>query len=85
MKPVFEAANAISLGDIIDSKLRGSNNWSLLETEALFSSILPGHNMHGNIQRINFPSWLGKNSSASKSKRMLGEVYSHTRIRYLLK
>lgn len=85
MKLVVEAANSISLGDVIDSKMRRSNNWSLLETEALFSSILPGHNLHGDItQRINFPSWLGKNSSASKSKRILGEVYSHTRTRYLL-
>lgn len=86
IKRVAAAAEAISMGDIIDSKIRGSNNWSLLETQALFSSVLPGHYMHGTItQRINFPSWLGKNSSATKRKRMLGEVYTHTRTRYLHK
>lgn len=82
MKRVAAAANALSMGDLIDSKIRGSNNWALLETQALFSSVLPGHYMKGNItQRINFPSWLGKNSSASKRKRMLGELYVHTRTR----
>lgn len=82
MRRVSAAADAISMGDLIDSKIRGSNNWSLLETQALFSSVLPGHFMSGNItQRINFPGWLGKNSSASKRKRMLGELYAHTKTR----
>ncbi|KAJ8977516.1 hypothetical protein NQ317_017134 [Molorchus minor] len=68
------------MGDIIDSKIRGSNNWSLLESQAMYSTVLPGYYMSGHVSnRINFPSWLGKNSSANKRKRMLSELYTHTR------
>nr|XP_023026436.1 replication factor C subunit 1 [Leptinotarsa decemlineata] len=81
MKRVALAADAISMGDLIDSKIRGSNNWSLLESQAIYSSVLPGFYMSGSISgRINFPGWLGKNSSANKHKRMLSELQVHTRI-----
>ncbi|KAJ8915620.1 hypothetical protein NQ315_003404 [Exocentrus adspersus] len=80
LKRAALAADSISMGDLVDSKIRNSNSWALLETQAVFSSVLPGFYMSGNItKRINFPSWLGKNSSASKNKRMLCELYSHTR------
>ncbi|CAH1183179.1 unnamed protein product [Phaedon cochleariae] len=81
MKRVAMAADAISMGDLIDAKIRGSNNWSLLESQAMFASVLPGFHMRGNVTaRINFPGWLGKNSSATKHKRMLGELHIHARI-----
>ncbi|VEN38222.1 unnamed protein product [Callosobruchus maculatus] len=82
IKRVALAADAISMGDLVDSKIRGSNNWALLESEAIFASVLPGHYMSGHINaRINFPGWLGKNSSANKHKRMLSELHMHTRTR----
>ncbi|CAH1965730.1 unnamed protein product [Acanthoscelides obtectus] len=80
-KRAAQAADAISIGDLIDSKIRGTNNWSLLESQAIFSSVLPGHYMAGHFtDRINFPGWLGKNSSANKHKRILSELYMHTRM-----
>ncbi|XP_018567232.1 replication factor C subunit 1 [Anoplophora glabripennis] len=80
MKRASLAADAISVGDIIDSRIRSGNNWALLETQAIFSSVLPGFYMSGNVtSRINFPGWLGKNSSANKHKRMLCELHAHTR------
>ncbi|KAJ8961286.1 hypothetical protein NQ318_008971 [Aromia moschata] len=80
MKRVAQAADAISMGDLIDSKIRGSNNWSLLESQAMYSTVLPGYYMAGQVtNRINFPGWLGKNSSANKRKRMLSELHMHTR------
>nr|CAH7722829.1 unnamed protein product [Callosobruchus chinensis] len=82
IKRVALAADAISMGDLVDSKIRGSNNWALLESQAIFASVLPGHYMSGHINaRINFPGWLGKNSSANKHKRMLSELHMHTRMR----
>ncbi|KAG5878665.1 hypothetical protein JTB14_015598 [Gonioctena quinquepunctata] len=81
MKRVALTADAISMGDLIESKIRGSNNWSLLESQAMYSSVLPGFYMSGSITgKINFPGWLGKNSSANKHKRMLSELQIHTRI-----
>lgn len=81
MKRVALAADSISKGDLIDAKIRGSNNWSLLESQAMYSSVLPGYYMSGHVSsRINFPGWLGKNSSANKRKRMLNELHIHTRM-----
>lgn len=80
MKRAALAADAVSMGDIIDSRIRNANNWALLETQAIFSSVLPGFYMSGHVTgRINFPGWLGKNSSANKHKRMLCELHAHTR------
>lgn len=77
-------ADSISMGDLIDSKIRRSNNWALLESQAFFSSVFPGYYMSGNFTgQINFPLWLGKNSKKNKFKRMISELQSHTRTRYL--
>jgi replication factor C subunit 1 len=74
------SADSISMGDIIDSKIRRSNNWSLLESQAFYSSVLPGHYMSGNfVGQINFPGWLGKNSKKNKFKRLISELQAHTR------
>ena len=41
--------------------------------------------MRGGIgQMIQFPSWLGKNSSRTKQERQLHDLTSHMRLRYVL-
>lgn len=76
------SADAISMGDMIDSKIRRENNWSLLESQAFFSSVLPGYYMSGTFQgMINFPGWLGKNSKKNKFRRLISEIQTHTRMR----
>ncbi|CAG9853876.1 unnamed protein product [Phyllotreta striolata] len=80
LKRVAQAADAISRGDLIDAKIRSTNSWSLLDCQAIYSSVLPGHYMSGKFtNKINFPSWLGKNSARNKRKRLLSELYAHTR------
>lgn len=75
------AADAISLGDVIDTKIRSTQNWSLLETQAIYASVAPGFYLEGHFGgQIDFPGWLGKNSRAGKFKRMLGEIQAHTRM-----
>lgn len=75
-------ADSISKSDIVDKKMRSCNNWSLLEVQAIYSSVLPGHYMEGYIKgQINFPSWLGKNSKKNKFKRLISELQAHMRIR----
>lgn len=79
---VAAAANAISYGDKIDSLIRGSNNWSLLDLQGVHSLVLPGHYMHGGFsKRIEFPRWLGSNSKRNKCRRLLSELESHMLIR----
>lgn len=70
------------MSDMVDAKMRGSNNWGLLETQAFFASVFPGHYMEGHIGgQIDFPAWLGKNSKKTKFHRLLNEVQSHTRAK----
>lgn len=74
-------ADALSFGDLVEKKIRSSQAWSLLPTQAVFSCVLPGEYMEGSItSAINFPGWLGKNSRASKRKRLAQEVHDHTRM-----
>ncbi|XP_060516743.1 replication factor C subunit 1 [Cylas formicarius] len=76
---VMKTADSLSLGDLVESKIRGTNNWSLLESQALFSTAIPSHYMSGSLERVNFPAWFGKNSKRSKVMRILSELHSHTR------
>lgn len=79
---MYLTADAISKSDLIDKKMRSRNNWSLLEVQAVYSSVLPGHYMEGHIKgQINFPGWLGKNSKKGKFKRLVSELQAHMRLR----
>lgn len=83
MKKIACAAHAISKGDLIDRKIRGANNWSLLELQGVYSSVLPGYYMQGGFNKpIAFPKWLGSTSKRNKRKRLLGEIESHMSTRY---
>ncbi|GJQ69768.1 Gnf1 [Trypoxylus dichotomus] len=81
LQKAWLTADSISKSDIVDKKMRSSNNWSLLEVQAIYSSVLPGHYMEGTIRgQINFPTWLGKNSKKGKFKRLISELQAHMRI-----
>jgi len=75
---ISEASDSIAYGDIINSTLRRTNNWSLLSVQGSFSCARPSYFTHGLASgQYNFPGWLGQNSKAGKYKRCLHEVYSH--------
>ncbi|OUM66743.1 hypothetical protein PIROE2DRAFT_68911 [Piromyces sp. E2] len=74
-----EASDSIAYGDIINSTLRRTNNWSLLSVQGSFSCARPSYFVHGMARgQYNFPGWLGQNSKAGKYKRCLHEIYSHS-------
>ncbi|CRK98467.1 CLUMA_CG011824, isoform A [Clunio marinus] len=74
------AADSLSIGDLVEKKIRSNMAWSLLPTQAVFSSVLPGEYMEGTFaSAVNFPAWLGKTSRSNKRKRMAQEVHDHTR------
>lgn len=78
---IAKTADALSLGDLVEKRIRSNMAWSLLPTQAIFSSVMPGEYMSGKFTgQINFPGWLGKNSQSSKRKRMAQEIHDHTRI-----
>lgn len=77
-----KAADSIAIGDVVDARVRGaSGSWSLLPTQAIFASLLPGEYMRGYMSgMINFPQWLGKNSTNNKNKRLIAQLTSHMRL-----
>lgn len=82
MQQVALAADSLSLGDLVDKRIRSQMAWSLLPTQAMFSSVMPGDYMSGRITaQINFPAWLGKNSKTQKRNRLAQELHDHTRLR----
>lgn len=75
-------ADSLSLSDMVDKKIRSSNNWSLLECQAMYASVLPGFYLEGHVGgQINFPGWLGKNSKRGKFQRLLSELQAHMRTK----
>ncbi|CAI4051947.1 hypothetical protein SKDZ_15G3590 [Saccharomyces kudriavzevii ZP591] len=82
LEAVAEAANCISLGDMVERKIRSSEQlWSLLPLHAVLSSVYPASKVAGHMAgRINFTSWLGQNSKSGKYYRLLQEIHYHTRL-----
>ncbi|KAJ3318387.1 hypothetical protein HDV06_003072 [Boothiomyces sp. JEL0866] len=81
MSLIAQAADSISLGDILDSSQRKENSWSLLPIHGVISTIRPCFFAHGQLKgMINFPSWLGQNSKQGKGNRLLRELQLHTRL-----
>lgn len=75
-------ADALSLGDLVDRRIRSNSAWTLLPVQAVLSSVLPGEYMEGRFTgQINFPGWLGKYSRTNKRSRLAQEIHDHTRIR----
>ncbi|XP_031626395.1 replication factor C subunit 1 isoform X2 [Contarinia nasturtii] len=82
MEQVALTADSLSLGDLVENRIRSRQNWSILPVQAMYSSVLPGEYMSGQITaQINFPGWLGKYSRTQKRSRMAQEIHDHTRIR----
>ncbi|XP_033105494.1 replication factor C subunit 1-like [Anneissia japonica] len=76
-----KTADSLCNSDLIDKSIRSRNSWNLLPTQALFASVLPGEYMQGFMSHmINFPSWLGKNSTRNKNYRLLQELQQHMRL-----
>ncbi|XP_071599814.1 replication factor C subunit 1 isoform X1 [Heliangelus exortis] len=76
------AADSICDGDIVDKQIRTKQNWNLLPTQAIYSSVLPGELMRGYMSQFPvFPSWLGKFSSTGKHDRIVQELAMHMSLR----
>ncbi|XP_067353864.1 replication factor C subunit 1 isoform X2 [Channa argus] len=79
-----KTADSISDGDLVDRQIRSRQNWSLLPTQSIYASVLPGELMRGYMSHFpTFPSWLGKNSSTSKHSRIVQELTLHMSLKTL--
>ncbi|XP_012276294.1 replication factor C subunit 1 [Orussus abietinus] len=81
LERVAKSADSLSLSDLVETAIRSKNSWSLLPTQAVLSSAIPGSLMSGRISsQINFPSWLGRNSKRNKFDRLIQEVAVHSTV-----
>ena len=78
-----QAAESISDGDLVDRMIHGSQQqWSLMPTHAVFSSVRPASFIAGNLSgQTSFTKWLGNNSKQGKLSRYVKELQSHMRLR----
>ena len=81
---IARAADAISVGDLVDKRIRSAGRWDLLTEHAALSTIIPAYEVQGPLltggRGANFPTWLGKNSVTRKNCRILSELQAHTRV-----
>ncbi|KAH6990533.1 replication factor RFC1 C terminal domain-containing protein [Ilyonectria sp. MPI-CAGE-AT-0026] len=76
------AAESISDGDLVDRMIHGpQQQWSLMPTHAVFSTVRPASFISGQLLGSNFTSWLGNNSKTGKLGRYIREIHSHMRLR----
>uniref|UniRef100_A0A671KXL1 Replication factor C subunit 1 n=1 Tax=Sinocyclocheilus anshuiensis TaxID=1608454 RepID=A0A671KXL1_9TELE len=79
-----KTVDSICDGDLVDKRIRSRQAWSLLPTQAIYASVLPGELMRGYMSQFpTFPSWLGKFSSAGKHSRIIQELASHMSLKTL--
>ncbi|KAF3765898.1 DNA replication factor C, large subunit [Cryphonectria parasitica EP155] len=79
---VDQAAESISDGDLVDKMIHGSQQqWSLMPTHAVFSTVRPASFVSGSMIGSNFTSWLGNNSKQGKLGRFTREIHSHMRLK----
>ncbi|KAF0330851.1 chromosome transmission fidelity factor [Colletotrichum asianum] len=79
---VDQAAESISDGDLVDRMIHGpQQQWSLMPTHAIFSTVRPASYIAGQLMGSSFTSWLGNNSKTGKLSRYIREIHSHMRLR----
>ncbi|KAI0025131.1 replication factor RFC1 C terminal domain-containing protein [Xylariomycetidae sp. FL0641] len=77
-----QASESISDGDLVDRMIHGpQQQWSLMPTHAIFSTVRPASFVAGQLIGSNFTSWLGNNSKYGKLGRYIREIHSHMRLR----
>lgn len=71
-----EASDTLARVDLIDKRIRGDQNWSLLTTQAALV-VKTGVDIHGSCLNPSFPAWFGRNSTTAKNKRLCSELSTH--------
>lgn len=78
LKSVARAAQALSLSDLVEKEIRSNQNWSLLNCQALLSTVIPSSLVATNAMgRVDFPQFLGKLSNANKRLNLTQELNAH--------
>ena len=74
---IVMASEAIAESDVVGKRISSEQQWSLAPLHGIMSCCAPGFFAQGTIGRVNFPAWLGRNSTSTKRQRLLRECTSH--------
>lgn len=76
MMAISLAADSISDGDLMTAKIFGEQDYSFMPAHAMLSTVRPAWIMSGGglPGGLDFPKWLGQNSSRMKRVRLLNEM-----------
>ena len=87
MQTLAEAASSFSYSNLAESKIMKTQNWGLLQTQAVFAAAIPCTKLAGSMSKmIEFPKELGKISSTNKNARLAGNLNLNLeKMRYYLK
>ena len=79
---ISDSCQSMCTADRLGKQMRSSSNWSLLPSQATFATVIPGTLLASNnaTKRLNFPAWLGKNSTQNKHSRELQDLQKRTRL-----
>ena len=71
------ASDFLASADTVGARILKEQLWALAPLHGVLSCVAPGFHMQGNLGRVQFPSWLGRNSTATKRQRQLREATCH--------
>lgn len=75
---VSRAADCLCLSDLAEKEIRSNQNWSLLNAQALLSTVVTSKFVESNMfGRVDFPQFLGKLSNVNKRMRLTQELNAH--------
>ena len=75
LKAMAESASAFSYSNLAENKIMKNQAWGLLQTQAVFSSVIPCTKLTGSMSKmIDFPRELGKISTTNKNARLSGNI-----------
>ena len=77
LERAYESVESMCHSDRVGRLIRTNNNWSLLTTQAIFATVVPGDKLSGTMGLAAFPSWFGKNSKCQRVDRILQELQKH--------
>ncbi|KAI8911656.1 replication factor RFC1 C terminal domain-containing protein [Gorgonomyces haynaldii] len=82
MNLLAKASDSISASNLLEAMQQREQQWGLLPTIAVMSTVTPCFYTHGHMSSFpQFPSWLGQFSKSQKTKRILRELKTHMRLK----
>lgn len=74
------SADLMTLGDMINARIRDAQDWSLLPDLGVMSAVFPAYLTNGFLAFPGFPAFLGKYSTQTRMRRLATELQTHLRL-----